>query len=80
MTDSLPRSCRYCSAMVCGDINYCEAKDISIGDSALAKVRNCQQWIGNPMAADTFEEWKPKPDQKPAYCEGQMMLEIVDDD
>lgn len=26
MTDSLPRSCRYCAAMVCGDINYCEGQ------------------------------------------------------
>lgn len=66
--------------MVCGDINYCEAKEISVSDSALPKVRNCQQWIGNPMAADTFEEWKPRPEKKPTKCEGQMTLEVVHGD
>lgn len=75
--DNLPRSCRYCAYMVCGDINYCEAKDISISDNALPKVRNCDNWIGNPMAADSFDVWAPKP--KPnKHCEGQMRMEVVE--
>lgn len=78
--DKLPRSCRYCAEMVCGDVNYCEAKHIVVRDSALSKVRNCGHWIGNTMAADTYEEWEPKPEPKPQHCEGQLRLELLDDD
>lgn len=74
--EGLPRSCRYCAAMVCGDANCCAIKQITISDAALPKVRKCQHWVGNDMAADSFDVWEPRPEKQPKECEGQEVLSL----
>lgn len=74
--EKLPRSCRYCAEMVCGDVNYCERKGITVSDEALPKVRKCLQWRGNDMAADSFEVWKPKERSRPKECDGQEAMKL----
>lgn len=74
--EGLPRSCRYCAEMICGDVNYCECKGITISDAALPKVRKCFHWMGNDMAADSFKIWEPRQEKQPKECEGQEVLSL----
>lgn len=75
--EGLPRSCRYCVAMVCGgDMNYCAIKEIIISDAALPKARKCPYWVGRDMAADSFKIWEPRQEKQPKECEGQEVLSL----
>lgn len=71
-----PRSCRWCAAMTCGDVNWCEALNVCVTDGQLPRIRNCPSWEGHAMAADSFEVWEPPSRKKRDGCDGQIRLEL----
>ena len=73
---SRPRNCRHCSAMVCGDANWCSEHEEVMSDMQICAARECPEWEWNPIDAFTLMEWEPKPPSKRAVLDGQMSLEV----
>ena len=36
--------CRYCSHMICGDVNYCEIKETTYTDKQIKRTNQCRQF------------------------------------
>lgn len=70
--------CRYCSNMVCGDVNYCTAKECCFSDSYIKAPNNCKLFELNPIDAlgenaNGYQPRKPK-EPKKIQCDGQISL------
>lgn len=55
--------CRYCSYMVCGDLNYCSVKGRCYSDKAIRHTNNCKDFDLNPIDAIRLNDknYKPRP-------------------
>ena len=58
----MKKYCRYCSHMVCGDANYCEANEKTYSDATLKRANNCKDFDLNPIDAlgENEEEYRPR--------------------
>lgn len=58
--------CRYCTWFVCGNGNYCEARDIEPSDGYATKPNKCKHFDLNPIDAYGINpnEYKPKKQKK----------------
>ena len=56
--------CRYCSNMVCGDVNYCEKNRKCLSDEAIKRVNKCKDFVFNEIDAITFNKYKPRVNNK----------------
>ena len=53
--------CIYCSEMVCGDFNYCRAKDRLYSDTQICHTNNCKDFKLMPIdARGTGNVYKPR--------------------
>lgn len=57
----MPRNCRHCAHMVCGDANWCGEHEECMSDAQISCFRGCSDWAWHPMDALTFEEWAEPP-------------------
>lgn len=56
--------CRYCSNMVCGDVNYCEKYQKCLSNENIKRVNKCKDFVFNEIDAITFNKYKPRVNNK----------------
>ena len=68
--------CRYCSYMVCGDVNYCSVKDRTYSDEHIRHTNSCKDFDLNPIDAIRLNDkcYRPRP-KRPEPDGIQMTLE-----
>ena len=73
---SIPRNCRHCSYMVCGDANWCSEHKEVMSDMQISVSRKCPEWELNPIDALTLKEWRSALPSRKAVIDGQMRIEV----
>jgi len=73
---SMPRNCRHCSYMVCGDANWCSEHEEVMSDMQILAARKCPEWEWNPIDALTLKEWKSALPSRKTVLDGQMRIEV----
>ena len=55
--------CRYCSEMVCGDVNYCSKKKRTYTDKHIRHTNTCRDFDLNPIDAlrINLKNYQPRP-------------------
>lgn len=52
----LPRNCRHCTHMTCGDANWCSEREKTYSDAQISAHRECPEFEYNPIDALTLED------------------------
>ena len=71
----MPRNCRHCINMTCGDHNYCCAFMETMDDGEISAGRDCRFFEFTPFDAVTLEPWEDRPTSS-KKCNGQMRIEF----
>lgn len=55
--------CRYCSHMICGDVNWCEVEQRTYSNSTIKSPNHCKFFEFNPIDAlmENEKGYIPKP-------------------
>lgn len=61
---TMKQYCRYCSHMICGDANYCEAYHKCFTDEKIKRVNKCKKFSFNEIDALTFNKYNPRKNKK----------------
>ena len=59
LTGDPPRTCRWCSRMMCGDGNWCEATDTLMTTAQISVRRDCPYFSRVAIDALTGARWEP---------------------
>lgn len=54
----MPRNCRHCTKMTCGEANWCAARQEVLSDAQIAAYRRCPSYEPNPVDALTLDDPK----------------------
>lgn len=66
--------CRYCSSMVCGDVNYCAEKRLCMSDKQIKAPNHCKQFDFNSIDAlgENERGYRPRENKQKEHIKGQL--------
>lgn len=72
--------CRYCAYMICGDVNYCEARLTAYSNKHIKSTNRCKEFEFNPIDAlgENSDGYKPRGKKQTGWPAAEQMVMLLD--